>query len=229
MGEMQPRDKAAIINIGKFNMMSQDQLLELPFEGKKDFTIKSGYRTFRRRYDRVLSDYLDDFYININKKGERKPIFRLNHRGKRVYQEETGKEYKKPRWSYQAIPHRIEVNWVIIKFYDIINSFELEYKKDKYSSLQMDALCRTRQYGKIAFEVDLSETEPQKTIKQKFKKYQSFQLNNGYPDWLIFYSNRRSKIYKWLEPIWHNSNLKLFCIKRKDKSIKKMKSKIKRY
>ncbi|MFW6028990.1 MAG: replication-relaxation family protein [Halanaerobiales bacterium] len=211
------RDKRVIVAIGEHKILSHQQIQKL------EFSTKAGYYNLQRRMRKeYLNGYLQRWYIDVDSKGNKLALFKLDTKGKNLYKELTGNNYKIPRWNLHYVPHLIETNQVLIDIKESIRKFDLEYS---IGSVKMDALIQTKRGKKVALEVDLSESEPKKEIIRQFQAYEDLYYHHRIPDILVWYSNRYERLDKWMEEK-STTNLKILFLPRTKEKRNRLKNKL---
>ncbi|MFW5962060.1 MAG: replication-relaxation family protein [bacterium] len=185
------RDGEVILSVGKFGVLSTQQILKL------HFSTKTGYYSFQRRLEKQLKNYLEGpIYFNVQKGGKKIPLYCLNNEGKKKYEDMIKREYEKPRLRTKHIPRILKRNDFLIKFCP--QDFYLQYKL-KNTVIPIYGIVKDKKkIGKVAIEIDLG-IEPKKYVRDRKEQYERLFRNEGEPKIILFASYRKQQIKQWLE------------------------------
>lgn len=186
-----PRDRRVLLHLGYHGWLSHEQLQRLEFPS---------YQTLQRRIREELlkNKWIDRAYLP-DQEDNIIPIFRLSRKGARLFYKETGQEAQIPRFSQLKVPHRLEVNEILIqlKVNKIIriNGFELE---KKCGNIYSDAYIHYE--VPFCLEVDLSGGEIKEFIQNKWQQYErEYMQGNLKCDFVVWYSSRSNILYQWID------------------------------
>ena len=186
-----PRDRKILIHLGYHGWLSHNQLQRLEFPS---------YQTLQRRIRKELlkNNWIDRRY-HVDKEGKKTPVFRLSKKGKRMFKKDTSQKAIRPHFSQLKLPHRLEVNEVIVwlktHYLIAIHAFELEYKA---GSVRADAYIR---YDiPFVLEVDLSGGETKDFIQKNWRDYErEYMQSNLECNYVVWYSDRSDTLFDWIE------------------------------
>ena len=207
-----PRDRKVMLHIGLHGWLSHRQigLLEFPYDGKKD--REYSYHMLQRR---LREELLKENYVECHRLPERDsigftPIFKLTRKGARIYKGDTGNKASIPRFSQLKVPHRLEVNNILVTLKKAnlirINGFEIEHK---LGSIRADAYIRYK--FPFVLEVDLSGTEGKEFIMNKWQNYErEYLLGNTKTNYIVWYSKRADTLQNWIDEVHQSKLIPLF-------------------
>lgn len=189
--ERQIRDEKVVIHLGYHTQLSQKQIQQLEFPS---------YQTCQRRIRECLIPeklISKPTYLYINDK--KTPIYKLLKKGRELYETRTGNKAKKKYFSFRYTPHLIETNSILVwlKKRNIINSEQFTIEKN-VNNKRIDCLIELENKY-IAIEVDLSESDWKKEIQKQYLSYTDIKLDKPFD--LIYYTNRKIKLKKWIKEV----------------------------